>query len=155
MYRPTKHGANDHEDMVIITLGSLRPRVAYQTSFEIAHALRVACKAAARYDRTPASFWTDVDIEDLEDCPRAHRGFRRSKQTPNTTDWSCRYNNSEVCLLFDGRGEIFGYEEGIRFHQMIRRAGRRAKAWSGQAGKSTTMLANLTGGEENYKLGLG
>ena len=154
MYRRSKHGANDHEDMVTITLGSLRPRVAYQTAFEIAHSLRLACKAAARYDRVPANFWLDVNIEDLDDCPRPHRGFRRSKLAPNVTHWQVSHLHTEVQLIFDGRGEILGYEDGIKLHQRIRRAGRRAKAWAGESTKGHRMLSMITDAEEDYKFGL-
>ncbi len=155
VYRPSKHGANDDEDMVIIAIGDLRPRVAYQTAFEIAHSLRLSCKAAARYDRVPANFWLDVGIEDLEDCPRPHRGFRRSKQVPNVDYWQVSHLHAEVQLIFDNRGEIMGYEDGIKLHQRIRRAGRRAKAWAGESGKGRRMLSMMTDAEENYKLGLG
>ena len=65
-----------------------------------------------------------------------------------------RHKGAEVCLLFGDQAEIFGYEDGIKFHQKIRRAGRRAKAWAGDASSQRTMLANLTDCEENYRLGL-
>jgi hypothetical protein len=154
--RPVKFGANDVEDMVVITLGDLRPRIPYQMAFDIAHRLRLAAKAAARYDRANGRFWLDVDIEDrdLEDCPRTHRGFRRSKQVHNVDAFEVSYNRQEVRLTFDRRGEIFGYEEAIRLHQMIRRAGRRAKAWAGEGGRGMTMLSNLTDAEEDYRLNL-
>ncbi len=140
--------------MVVITFGGLRPIIAYQTAFEIAHSLRMSCKAAARYDRVPASFWAEVEIGDLDDCPSPHRGFRRSKQAPNVSNWSVQYKDAMVALLFDGRGQMFDYEEGIRLHQMIRRAGRRAKAWSGDTSKGRTMLSMITDAEEDYRLGL-
>ncbi len=152
---PTKFHANNDEDMVVITIGDMQPRAAYQTAFEIAHHLRMACKSAARHDRTPANFWPDVDMEDLEDCPRPHRGFRRSKQMQSFTNCSTRFKGAEVCLLFDGVGQIFGYEDGIKLHQMIRRAARRAKAWAGETGKSGRMLANMNDAEDDYRLGLG
>lgn len=151
---PTKFAANNHEDMVNIQIGDLRPRIAYQSAFEIAHALRMACKSAARHDRQQATFVNDVDVEDLEDCPRPNRQFRRSNQVPNVKNWRVCYQKAEVAILFDGRGEIFGYEDGIRLHQMIRRAGRRAKAWAGESQKNITMLANLTDAEDDYRLGL-
>jgi hypothetical protein len=154
LLRLTQLGANDDEDMVVITLGDLRPRVAYQTALEFAHYLRMACKGAARHDRAPATFWPDVDMEDLNDCPRPHRGFRRSTQAPNVTSCKAAYQGAEVAVLFDGRGVIVGYEDGIKLHQMIRRAGRRAKAWAGDDRKGRTMLANMTDAEEDYKLGL-
>jgi hypothetical protein len=152
--RPNQFAANDVEDMVLLKIGELRPRICYQTAFELAHHLRMACKAAARHDRAPANFWLDMDIEDLNDCPRPHKGFRRSRQAPNVTATSVRHKGAEVCVLFDGRGEIMGYEDGIRLHQMIRRAGRRAKAWAGDPGKGRTMLANLTNAEDDYRLGI-
>lgn len=140
--------------MVVIKLGDLRPRIAYQSALQLAHSLRMACKGAARHDRAPATFWSDVDIEDLNDCPRPHRGFRRSKLAPNVNDWSVCYEGAEVALVFDGRAEILGYEDGIKLHQMIRRAGRRAKAWAGDTSKGRTMLANLTDAAMDHELGL-
>ncbi len=151
---PTKFAANNDEDMVNIQVGDLRPRIAYQSAFKIAHALRMACKSAARYDREPGTFVNDVDVEDLEDCPKPSRQFHRSKQVPNVTNWRVSYKDAEVELMFDDRGQIFGYEDGIRLHQMIRRAGRRAKAWAGDTSKNRAMLANMTDAEDDYRLGL-
>lgn len=153
LFRKVKFAANDDKDIVAIVVGALTPRVAYQTAFDIAHRLRLAAKSAARHDRAPASFWTDVNIEDLDDCPRTHRGFRRSNEIP-TTQFEVRHKGAEVCLIFGDSAEIFGYEDAIKLHQMIRRAGRRAKAWAGDTSTQRTMLANLTDGEENYRLGL-
>jgi len=155
LIRPTKLGANDNQDMVVITLGELSPRIAYQSAFEIAHALRMACKSAARHDRVRSDFWPDVEMEDLKDCPRPNRYFRRSDQAPNVKTWSIRFKGAEVALLFDERGVIVGYEDGIKLHQMIRRAGRRAKAWAGESRKGRAMLSNLTDAEDDYRLGLG
>lgn len=148
-------GANDREDMVVITLGSLRPRIAYQTAFEIAHRLRLACKGAARHDRVRGNFVNDVDVGDLEDCPRTSKQFRRSKQVPNVRNWQTSYKGAEVAVIFDGRGAIMGYEDGVKLHQMIRRAGRRAKAWAGDSSRSRSALAMLTDAEDDDKLGLG
>jgi hypothetical protein len=154
MLLPTRMGANDDQDMVVIRLGDLRPMIPYQTALTLAHHLRMACKHAARFDKVAASFWTDVDIEDLYDCPRPHRGFRRSNLVATIKDWKLEVNGQLVNLLFDGRGREMDYETGIKLHQMIRRAARRAKAWAGDAGKSATMLSNLTDASEDDRLGL-
>jgi hypothetical protein len=154
MLLPTKHGANDVEDFVVITLGDMKPKGPYQTALAIAHHLRLACKHAARFDNVPGSFWTDVDMEDLNDCPRPHRGFRRSSQVSNFKTWDIEVNGQLVSLSFDGRGREMDYEEGIKLHQRIRRAGRRAKAWAGDTVKGTTMLANITDAAEDDRLGL-
>lgn len=140
----TKFFANDDKDMVIVNVGKIQARAWYQTAFEISQHLRMACKLAARYDHVPADFWSDVDMEDLKDCPDPHRKFRRSKQVQNFTSCSTRFQGAEVCILFDDVGEIFGYEDGIKLHQMIRRAARRAKAWAGDTTKGMKMLVNLT-----------
>jgi hypothetical protein len=154
MLVPTKMGANNDEDMVVIRVGDIGGTIAYQTAFEFAQGLRVACKSAARFDRVPANFWVDVDMEDFDDLPRPHRGFRRSTQVPTIQRCRSMVNGAEICVEFDGRGRIMGYEDGIKLHQKIRRAGRMAKAWAGDAGKSTRMLAMVTDGEENDRLGL-
>ena len=153
MLRPTKHGANDVEDMVVITLGDLRPRIPYQTALEIAQHLRLAAKHAARFDNVPGSFWPDVDMEDLRDCPTPHRGFRRSNQTQNIKIWRIEVNGQLVNLTFDGVGREMDYESAIKLHMRIRRAGRRAKAWAGDTGKTSRMLANLTDATVDAELG--
>ena len=140
----TKFRANDDEDIVNITVGEIRVSAWYQTAFEISQHLRLACKSAARYDHAPGSFWLDVDTEDLADCPATHRSFRRSKQVQNFSNCSTRFQKAEVCLLFDGVSEIFGYEDGIKLHQMIRRAARRAKACAVDTTTGRKILANLT-----------
>lgn len=155
MLLPTRMGANDNQDMVVIRLGDMHPRIPYQVALELSQHLRVACKHACRFDHADGSFWTDVDIEDLEDCPKPHKGFRRSLQAPNVKAWKIEVNAQLVNLTFDGVGREMDYETGIKLHQMIRRAARRAKAWAGDAGKGTRMLANLTDAGEDYRLGLG
>jgi hypothetical protein len=148
-------GADDNLDMVVIRLGDLRPTVPYQTAFKIAAALRMGCKQAARYDRAPATFWRDMDLEDLNDSPRPHNGFRRSRLVSNVNEYEVRVDPPLVGLFFDDVGKEVTYEDGIRLHQMIRRAGRRAKAWAGDISRDSRMLGNLTDGEEDYRLGLG
>ena len=148
-------GASDDQDMVEIILDDLRPRITYQSALEIEQNLRVACKHAARYDRAPAYFWRDVNMEDLNDCPKPHRGFRRSMLVPNVSSWEIKANPPLVALFFDGIGREMDYELGIKLHQMIRRAGRRAKAWGGDTSGNVRMLGNLTNAEDDYRLGLG
>lgn len=154
LYQRGRFAANDDEDMVNIVVGDLGGRIAYQDSFRLSQALRLACIGAARYDRAAGTFWREVDMEDLDDCPPPHRTFRRSKQVATVDDWQTSHKDAEVRLVFDGRGSIFGYEDGIKLHQMIRRAGRRAKAWAGDGSSNRVLLAGLTDGEENYRLGL-
>ena len=151
---PTTLGADDELDMVVIRLGDLRPRIPYQAALELAQSLRVGCKAAARYDRQSADFVNDM-AEDINDTPRPHRGFRRSRLVPNVNTWAIEPRPPLVAVLFDGAGMEMGYEEGVRLHFCIRRAARRAKAWAGDTGKGMRMLANLTDAEGDYRLGLG
>ena len=154
MLLPTRMGANDNQDMVVIRLGNSQPCIPYQSALELAQNLRVMCKQACRFDHVEGSFWTDVDIEDLYDCPRPHRGFRRSNLASNVKAWTIQVKAQLIDLQFDGEGIEMDYETGIKLHQMIRRAARRAKAWAGDAGKGTNMLANITDAGEDDRLGL-
>ena len=117
LYRPARFAANDDEDMVNIVVGDLGGRIAYQDSFRLSQALRLSCIGAARHDRAPGTFWREVDMEDLDDCSPTHRTFRRSKQIATVDHWQVSHKDAEVRLVFDGRGEIFGYEDGIKLHQ--------------------------------------
>ena len=154
MLLPTKLGADDVEDMVVIRLGDARPCIPYQVALELAHYLRMQCKRAARYDHAIGSFWTDVPMEDLYDRPKAYHGFRRSKQVSNVDKWKLSENAQLIGLHFDGVGLEMDYETGIKLHQCIRRAGQRAKAWAGDSTKSSRMLANLTDAAEDSRQGL-
>ncbi|KKN64463.1 hypothetical protein LCGC14_0491510 [marine sediment metagenome] len=154
LLKPMQMGADDNQDMVVIRLGDLRPMIPYQKAFEFAHELRLGCKQAARFDRAPQTFWREIDLESLEDCPKAHRGFRRSKLVPNVDSCHVRFKGALVSLIFDERYVQTGYEEGIKLHHSIRRAGRRAKAWAGDTSRQRGLLANLTDAEEDYRLGL-
>jgi hypothetical protein len=154
--KPTQMGADDTLDMVVIRLGDLKPRVPYQIALEIAQSIRVGCKEAARFHRAPAKFWRELEKEDPRlDIPKAHRGFRRSRLTPNVTSWEVVVSGPLVRLLFDGEGKEFDYESGINLHVMIRKAALRAKAWAGDTSKTRRMLGNLHSAEEDYRLGLG
>ncbi len=148
-------GADDREDMVEITLGALKPKIPYQLGLEIAAHLRMACKHAARFDRAPATFWRHIDVDDLNDCPPVHRGFRRSRQVSNVNTWAVRVSPPLVSLVFNETATDSGYEDGIRLHHIIRRASRRAKAWAGDTSRYGRTLANVTDAEEDYRLGLG
>lgn len=147
-------GADDDQDMVVVRLGSLKPMIPYQTAFAFAQELRLGCKEAARADRVPATFWRGMDLVSLEDCPVPHRKFRRSKLVSNVESCHVRVLPGLVTLIFDDTTTQMGYEDGIRLHHAIRRAGRRAKAWAGDTSRDRRLRATLTDGEENYRLGL-
>ena len=152
--KPTMLGADNDQDMVVIRLGDLRPRIPYQAALELAQSLRLGCKRAARHDRVPSTFVNDM-AEDITDIPAAHRGFRRSMLTPNVKKWQIEARPPLVAVLFDDRGLDLDYEAGVRLHHCIRRAARRAKAWAGDTARGTRMLSNITDAEEDYRLGLG
>ncbi len=153
----TQLGADDKLDMVVIRLGDLLPMVPYQIALEVAQSLRVGCKQAARFDRAPARFWKEmVSSEDpRKDTPKAHRGFRRSKMVANVSSWEVKCNPPLVGLFFDGTGKEMNYEDGIHLHLLIRKAGLRAKAWSGDTGFNSRTIGMLTSAEEDYRLGVG
>lgn len=155
LLKPTQMGADDEQDMVVIRLGPIRPRLLYRLALEIAAALRVSCKDAARYDRAPATFWRDIDLDDLNDCPKTHKGFRQSGLITNFKSYEVMVNPPLVGLMFDNIVTEMDYENGIRLHQAIRRAGRRAKAWAGDSSMDRRMIGNLTDAEEDYRLNLG
>ncbi len=151
---PTQMGANDDLDFVVVTLGSLKPKMPWQTALQVCHHLRMHSKQAARFDRVPANFWRDVAVVDLDDCPAPHPTFRRSTLQQNFKKWEVGSNPPLVALIFDGQWTQMGYEDGIKLHHEIRRAARRAKAWAGDTSKVSTALANLTDAEDDYRLGL-
>ncbi len=151
---PMQFGADDKLDMVVIRLDTMRPMIPYQKAFEFAQELRVGCKQAARFDKAPATFWREMELESLEDCPKAHRGFRRSKLVPNVDSCHVRVKAPLVALVFDGRWIQTRYEDGIKLHHLIRRAGRRAKAWAGDTSNQRGLVGHLTDAEEDYRLGL-
>ncbi len=142
--------------MVELELGAIKVLIPYQAAFEMSQSLRLGAKQAARLDRVPATFWRDVDTEDLTDVPRTHRGgYRRSHLVPNFHKWEVQVHGALVGLYFDGSGMEFDYELAVKLHQMIRRAARRAKAWAGDHSKGRRMLGMLTTAEDDDKLGLG
>ena len=149
-------GADDNQDMVDMRLGTLRPRMPYQNAFDLVLRLQLGCKMAARADRQAATFVQDMEgeLESLEDCPPAHRGFRRSILGGNVRVYEVRARGTLVCIQFDDEIIEMEYEDGIRFHRMLHRAARRAKAWAGDTGRSRRMLGNLTDAEEDDRLGL-
>jgi len=150
----TRMGADDDQDLVVIRLGTSRPSISYQAAFELAQSLRMGCKEAARYDRVPANFWLNMDLEDIKDRPKTHRGFRRSMLIPTVEHWEVRTKEALVALVFDKEATMMHYEDGIRLHRIIFRAMYRAKAWAGDTTRPSRMLAMLTNAEDDYRLGL-
>lgn len=155
--QPLVFETNDRDDLVEIRLGDLRPTVPYQTAFEIAQALRVAAKAAARADNAPANFWREFQLEDpLQEFPRQlHQGFRRSTRVPNVTAWQVVHQGGRVRIIFDGTFTEFGYEEAIKLHHQVRRAGHRAKRWAGDTSRTVRSVGRLVDAEENARLSSG
>lgn len=78
MLERTVFTVNDELDFVDVRFGSLRALIGYRICFTIDHYLRLAAKQAARFDRAPPKFWREVDLPDLEDCPRPYRLPRQS-----------------------------------------------------------------------------
>ena len=137
--------ANDVDDMVQIRLGAIRPLMPYGAALELAAHLRVACKEAMPFYAAPPRSWRDLDTEDLDDCPRPHRGFRRSTRVPNYRAWSCHARRAPlITVVFDGVETDLDLEFAIRIHVSIRRAGRRAKAWAGDRSKTLRITARLS-----------
>lgn len=148
-------GASSSEDMVVVTLGELRPIIPYQTAFEIAQHLRQGAKEAARHDRAPATFAREIVLGDPRaDLPDCHPAFRRSMQAPSVKKWEVRCNPPLVGLVFDGTITEFSYEDAIHLQWHIRRAGHIAKRWAGDRAKVRRVRGNLHDAEENYRLGL-
>lgn len=148
-----KLGADDEQDMVVIHLGSMHPMIPYQAALEIAQSLRVGCKIAAKYDRAAGTFVNEMS-EDIQDIPKAHRGFRRSMLVPSARQWLIEPRPPLVAVLFDAVGVEMGYEEGVRLHHCIRRAARRAKAWAGDTSRGVRMLGGISNAEDDDRLGL-
>ena len=151
---PTQMRADPELDFVVVTLGSLKPRMPWQVAVELCHHLRQHCKNAARFDRARPNFWRDVDMVDLADVPKAHRGFRRSKLQQNFLHWHVASHPPLVALIFDGQWSQMGYEDGVKMHQKIRKAAWIAKAWSGETAGRIAAFAHLTNAEDDYRLGL-
>ena len=147
--------ASSDEDMVVLALGSLRPIIPYQTAFDVAQALRVAAKQAARFDRAPATFVNELSLGDpRENLPEPHPTFRRSTKVPNVRSWEARVNPPLAGLVFDETITEMSYEDAVRLAWKIRRAGHEAKRWAGDRSKTRRARGNLNDAEENYRLGL-
>lgn len=136
--------ANNDLDSVVIRVGEMSQRIGYNTGFEIDQNLRMAAKHAAQFHRAPASFWRDVDLVDLDDCPRPHRGYRQSRHLPTYQTWSVTCKPPLVGLVFDGQCVELDYETAVKAGHTIRRASRRAKAWAGDTSRSKRLLAHVT-----------
>ena len=140
-----KFSANDDYDTVIIKVGDLHERVGYNVGFGIDQALRVGAKAVAGYYGAPASFWRDVEVNDLQDTPKPHRTPRESTLTPSCSKWEVKIIEMPlVTLLFDERGVDVDMELAVKLGHEIRRASRRAKAWAGDTSRARRMTARLT-----------
>lgn len=146
---------NDNMDFVEVKFGCINVRIGYRIGFAIDQNMRLAAKQAAQIDRAPASFWRDVDIPDLDDCPKASRWPQQSQLTPTCKKWEVKcYPTALVGLFFDGIGEEMDYETAVKLGHAIRRASRRAKAWAGDTAKHSRMMGILTDAEQDYKLGI-
>lgn len=153
LFQKITYGANNNQDMVIISLGDFRWQVAYQTAFDICHNSRMQCKRAARIDRAPATLVQDF-VPDLKDCPRPHRGFRRSNLVSNVDCYKMGISGVLVSYGFNGVVTELGYEDGLKLSVLIRQAARRAKAWAGDTSTQSGVYGMLTSAEDDYRLGL-
>lgn len=138
------YSANDDLDTVVIRIGDLRERVGYNVGFSLDQYMRLAAKQAASIHGAPATFWRELYLVDLDDCPKAHRGIRQSRLTPSYDKWEVKCNPPLVGLYFDGSGVEVEYETAVQIGHAIRRASRRAKAWAGDTTRWTSFMGNLT-----------
>lgn len=138
------YSANDEQDSVVIRVGNLKARVGYRVGFAIDQNLRMGAKQMAEFHGAPASFWRDLVLTDLADCPKPHRTPRQSRHLPSYKVWEVTCNPPLVGLLFDGSGMEFDIELAVKLGHEIRRASRRAKAWAGDTSSDRRMFANLT-----------
>jgi hypothetical protein len=69
-----------------------------------------------------------MDLDDLNDCPTPHKGFRRSTLVPNVKGYEVQVNPPLVTLLFDGVPVDIEYESGIKLHQALAGERKRGQA---------------------------
>lgn len=138
------YSANDEHDTVLIRVHDLRARVPYRVGFEIDQALRMMAKTMAQCYGAPGSFWRELALPDLADCPKPYRKARQSRHLPSYKKWEVQCNPPLVGLFFDGRGREFDLEMAVTLGHEIRRASRRAKAWAGDNSRHVGIMANLT-----------
>lgn len=139
------YSANDDLDSVVLRIGDMQQRVGYRVGFAIDQSLRVAAKHVAEYYGAKASFWRELALTSLDDCPKPHRSARQSRHTPTYREWSVEMHNPPlVALLFDGAGEEFDIDVAVSFGHEIRRASRRAKAWAGDTSSDRRLIAHIT-----------
>lgn len=154
LLQKTRFTVNDELDFVNIRFGVIHARIGYRVGFHIDHYLRLAAKQAARVDRANAKFWHDMELPDLNDCPKTNRQPRQSMLTPTVVNYAVNVNPPLVSLEFDGKAMEMDYETAIKLGHEVRRASRRAKAWAGDGAKYSAMLGMLTDAESDYRLGL-
>ena len=138
------YSANDEQDFVVIRIGDMKARIGYRIGFAIDQSLRMGAKQMAELHGAPASFWRDVEVTDLKDCPKPHRTPRQSQHLPSCKKWEVTCNPPLVGLLFDDVGKEFDIELAVKIGHEIRRASRRAKAWAGDMSSDMRLMAHLT-----------
>jgi hypothetical protein len=141
-------------DIVVLTLGSHTIKLFYQTAFEIAAGMRLAAKMAMRHEGVRTEKWREILREvapQKPKVPRPNRVFRRSNEQCNISNWRIDWDQQLVRVVFDDLTASLHYTDALRLHVLIREFARVAKAWAGDEGKTTRMLAHLTDAEANDK----
>jgi hypothetical protein len=143
-------------DMVVFEIGTHRPRVPYQTAFEILNGVRMAAKMAMAEDGNPVTAWRQMaEINADRDKPIPHRGFRRSTEVSNVGTWSVRFEGVLVVLVFDELTAKIHYADALTWYTGLRISARQAKAWAGDTSRTLRGVAHLTDAEANDKKGFG
>lgn len=139
-------------DRVILSVGRLDITLPYAAAFRIGQNLSLGARGAMRVCGEGNRQWRERSELDLyPTLPKISTEKRRT--LTGKFDWSIRVQG-EMVYLKTGNNEVgFHFEIALKLATWLRQAGKAAKLWAGDSGRSMHAAGNLTDAEQNYKRG--
>lgn len=139
-------------DRVVLIVNRTHYPMPYAMSFKIAAGLRLASKQAMKFSGEGIKDWRTRSLLDV------YTGVEKlssEKRTTLTKRYSWRIDvDSEIVHLFLNEQKIsIHFESALKLAEWLRMAGKSAKRWAGDDGRSMVAAGNLVDAEFNYKHG--
>ena len=140
-------------DRVVLVVKKTQYPMPYAQAFKIAAGLRLASKQAMKVSGEGIKHWRTRSLLDVYTGVPDLNSQRRSTNMQRYS-WSVRFDGEMIYLNLGGHEIGFHFEAALKIAEWLRFAGKKAKRWAGDGGRSMTSMGVLADAEYNYKHGL-
>lgn len=139
-------------DRVVFRINRRDFFIPYAQVFRMAQCLQIICKRSKQliHER---EHWAKLANTGGIEIPD-YNTVTPYSQVKGKFNWEFRIESELIHFQLGDYHTSFHFAAGLQLSFMIRIAGRKAKAWAGDLGKTKIAVGMLTDAEENYRLGI-